>query len=428
MEISALYQLYLQYPRISTDTRSALTDTLFFALRGSRFNGNTFAAQALEQGAARVIIDDEAYYIDERTILVDDALRTLQDLALYKRRQFDIPFIGLTGSNGKTTSKELLSRVLAQKYRVHATRGNLNNHIGVPLTLLEMPADTQIAVIEMGANRVGDIAELCQICRPTHGFITNIGYAHIEGFGGYEGVLRGKTELYQFLRENAGQVFINAGDEVLSNMAKRFANPILFGKDSARIEMVEANPFLLYRDPQGERIQTALLGSYNLGNIQVAAAIGKYFELTWEQINTAIATYAPTNNRSEFVAQSSRNNQIVLDAYNANPSSMQVALENFENIQTDRPKIAILGDMYELGVATQKEHRQLIETALSLKIDTLLFCGSYFKNAQPQHSPILVFETKDELEAYLSEKNITGSLVLLKGSRKMGLETLTAYL
>jgi UDP-N-acetylmuramoyl-tripeptide--D-alanyl-D-alanine ligase len=429
-----LYEIYLKHPLISTDTRHLPADCLFFALKGKNFNGNAFAKTALQQGAAFAVIDQAEFCPEspwaERTLFVADTLKSLQNLANFHRKKQNIPFIGLTGSNGKTTSKELLKAVLAKKYRVYATEGNLNNHIGVPLTLLRLPREAEIAVIEMGANKIGDIAELCQIAEPTHGFITNIGYAHIEGFGSYEGVLRGKTELYQFLRSRNGQVFIHSQDEVLSNMAKRFENPILYGtkNDYAFLTLEKVNPFIVYRDEQGEQVQTQLIGSYNFPNLQVAWAIGKFFGVSQQQANHALAHYVPDNNRSQIIEKTKNNNKIILDAYNANPSSVAAALRNFDMMVSEQPKVAILGDMYELGSITKEEHRKIINLTKSLKIDVLLLCGKHYGEALSPNEPILHFENKTDLAQYLQQKTIAQSLVLIKASRALGLETLVENL
>jgi UDP-N-acetylmuramoyl-tripeptide--D-alanyl-D-alanine ligase len=282
----------------------------------------------------------------------------------------------------------------------------------------------------MGANKIGDIAELCQIAEPTHGFITNIGYAHIEGFGSYEGVLRGKTELYQFLRSRNGQVFIHSQDEVLSNMAKRFENPILYGtkNDYAFLTLEKVNPFIVYRDEQGEQVQTQLIGSYNFPNLQVAWAIGKFFGVSQQQANHALAHYVPDNNRSQIIEKTKNNNKIILDAYNANPSSVAAALRNFDMMVSEQPKVAILGDMYELGSITKEEHRKIINLTKSLKIDVLLLCGKHYGEALSPNEPILHFENKTDLAQYLQQKTIAQSLVLIKASRALGLETLVENL
>ncbi|WP_342664608.1 UDP-N-acetylmuramoyl-tripeptide--D-alanyl-D-alanine ligase [Hugenholtzia roseola] len=434
ISIEQLYEIYLKHRVISTDTRHLPANCLFFALKGKNFNGNAFAKDALLKGAAFVVIDQAEFCPEspwaERTLLVADVLESLQKLANFHRKKQNIPFIGLTGSNGKTTSKELLKTVLAKKYKVYATEGNLNNHIGVPLTLLRLPKEAEIAVIEMGANKVGDIAQLCDIAEPTHGFITNIGYAHIEGFGSYEGVLRGKTELYQFLRSHNGTVFIHSQDEVLSNMAKRFENPILYGtkNDYAFLTLEKVSPFIVYRDEEDQQVQTQLIGSYNFPNLAIAWAIGKYFGVSQKQANEALASYIPDNNRSQIIEKTKQQNKIILDAYNANPSSVAAALQNFDSIESNLPKIAILGDMYELGNIAQSEHRKIIDLAKSLKIDLILLCGKHYGEALSPSESVLHFEMKNDLVQYLQQKTIAQSLVLIKASRGLGLETLVESL
>lgn len=332
MNFDILHNLFLKSTGVSTDTRKIDPGNIFFALKGPNFNANEFAAKALEMGASLVVIDEAEFFVedDERYFICEDVLTTLQNLATYHRRKLSIPVIGLTGSNGKTTSKELLHAVLKQKFNTLATIGNLNNHIGVPLTLLRIKPEHEIAIIEMGANKQGDIEELCDIAEPTHGFITNIGKAHLEGMGGPEGVLKTKTELFQFLRERKGTVFINSQDPVLFNMAKRFEKPVLYPAkgDFCEVSFLGADPFVKFSvaGVEGEHL-TSLIGEYNFGNIATALTIGKYFGVEMEKAVAGIVNYKPENMRSQLIEK--RSNLIILDAYNANPSSMEVAIRTF---------------------------------------------------------------------------------------------------
>ncbi|MEH0155867.1 UDP-N-acetylmuramoyl-tripeptide--D-alanyl-D-alanine ligase [Limibacter armeniacum] len=426
MEIEKLYQLYLKHPNISTDTRKIEEGMLFFALKGGNFNGNKFALQALEKGAAYAIIDEEAYATDKRMILVEDVLTTLQQLAHHHRTQFDIPFIAVTGSNGKTTTKELLHRVLAKKYRTHATKGNFNNHIGVPLTLLEMPLDTEMALVEMGDNHVGEVTELCKIAEPTHGFITNIGKDHIEGFGSFEANVRAKSEIFDYLIKNDGIVFVNSQDRIIANMAKRFKAPVWYGGeyDFANLELLGASPFIRYKDRQDREVQTKTIGSYNFQNMLTAFCIGKYFEVPVEEIHDAIANYAADNNRSQLIEKGT--NLIILDAYNANPSSVEVAMENLEQFDTEKQKVVILGDMRELGDISQDEHHKMVEMAESKNFVLSFFVGEEF--FKQKDNPGAFYKEKEELHKHLQDNPIQNALILVKGSRGIGLETVLELL
>jgi len=429
--ITTLYQKFLTCTNgVTTDTRKITPQSLFFALKGANFDGNVFAQEALQKGASFVVIDNPTYQIDDRCLLVADTLKALQDLAKYHRQQQSIPFIAITGTNGKTTTKELVRNVLAKKYKVWATEGNLNNHIGVPLTLLNMPKDTEIAVIEMGANKVGDITELVEIALPTHGLITNVGYAHLEGFGSFEGVFRTKTELYAHLLANKGTVIVNANDELLANaVTRRFPKEqsILFGRADSFYQaiFVEASPYIIYKDEKNHIVQTQLLGAYNFPNILAALTVGKLFGVDSHLTHEAIAAYAPTNNRSQVLQRP--HYQIIMDAYNANPSSMRAALENLHHIQTSY-KIAILGDMFELGTESITKHRELLDIARELSIDQLLVCGKDFLQARKNNDTALFFENKESLKNWLQTNPIQKGVVLLKGSRGMGLETLLEVL
>lgn len=432
MKIEDLYLAFLKSTGVSTDTRKIEKDNIFFALKGPNFNANDFAAQALETGASMVVIDEERVIPqeDSRYFLVDDVLLALQKLANYHRRQLTIPIIGLTGSNGKTTSKELLHAVLKQKFRTSATVGNLNNHIGVPLTLLAIPKDTEIAIIEMGANKQGDIKELCHIAEPTHGFITNIGKAHLEGMGGPEGVLKTKTELFQHLREKKGVVFINSQDPILSNMAKRFENPVLYPAkgDFCEVEFMGADPFVKFRVEGDEQVHlSSLIGAYNFGNIATALTLGKYFGIPMHLAVKAIEAYRPSNMRSQLVEK--RSNLIILDAYNANPSSMEVAIDTFGKMSGKKHKMVILGDMYELGDATEAEHAKLGELVGQYNFEKICFTGKYIEAALKK-APFrsLYFPDPFSFRNWLQDSKLEDYMILIKGSRGMKLEGLVDFI
>lgn len=421
--IEDLYEHFLNSTGISTDTRTIQSGNLFFALKGPNFNANQLAAQALEKGASLAVIDDPDFN-QEGCFLVVDALTTLQVLARHHRRQLNIPVLAITGSNGKTSTKELTRDVLATKYRVLATRGNLNNHIGVPLTLLSIGKDIELAIIEMGANHVGEIAALCQIAEPSHGLITNIGKAHLEGFGGIEGVIRGKSELYDFLIRNEGVIFVNARQEVLRNMAeRRIPRPYYYPRpgDFFSAKLLTAKPTVTFEGEDGERVETQIHGEYNFDNICTALCVGKYFEVDMTLAHEAVAAYVAENNRSQKIVCGDKT--VILDAYNANPSSMAAALKNLAEV-AEGHKTAILGDMYELGAEAAKEHARLGEMTAELKIDLTIFCGKLMKAAADNNADSIYFENKDELSLYLEQNVIPAGHVLIKGSRGMGLETI----
>jgi UDP-N-acetylmuramoyl-tripeptide--D-alanyl-D-alanine ligase len=432
MKIEDLYEAFLQSSGVSTDTRKIEKGNIFFALKGPNFNANDFASQALESGAEWVVVDEERVIPSDnsRYFLAKDVLGTLQELAKHHRNKLDIPIIGLTGSNGKTSSKELLHAVLKQKFRTAATSGNLNNHIGVPLTLLSIPKDTEIAIIEMGANKQGDIKELCDIAEPTHGFITNIGKAHLEGMGGPEGVLKTKTELFQHMIENKGTVFINSQDPILSNMAKRFKNPILYPAkgDYCEVAFLDADPFVKFKVEGDEQEHlSALIGAYNFGNIATALTLGKYFGVPMEIAVKAIVDYQPSNMRSQLVEK--RTNLIILDAYNANPSSMEVAIDTFGKMSGKKHKMIILGDMYELGDATEEEHARLGELVGNYNFDKICFTGKHIEAAlktAPFRS--LYFPDPFSFRNWLQDSKFENHLILIKGSRGMKLEGLIDFI
>ncbi len=427
MEIEKLYQRYLASGKISTDTRKIEPGSLFFALKGDNFNANEFALEALEKGAMYSIVDEERFAVNDKCILVDDVLTTLQKLARHHRDQFSFPFIGLTGSNGKTTSKELLHAVLSKKFKTLATKGNLNNHIGVPLTILSIDKTVEMAVIEMGANHLGEIGLLCSIANPTHGFITNIGKAHIGTFGGFENIVRGKSELYQHLLTNSGVVFINSQNEILANMAKRFKNPIYYpaAGDYYHCELIGADPFVKIKAENGNVIETQIIGGYNFENMAAALCIGKHFGVDATAANAAIAEYAPGNMRSQVMKKGS--NTIILDAYNANPSSMQAAIENLAGMHATH-KVAIVGDMFELEGEAEKEHRNLGRLLKEKKIDRVYLCGKLVSSAKVEFPNALYFESKTLLIEELKRSPLSNSTILVKASRGIGLETILDYL
>jgi UDP-N-acetylmuramoyl-tripeptide--D-alanyl-D-alanine ligase len=432
MNIEQLYKHFLQSSGVSTDTRKINQGNIFFALKGPNFNANDFAAKALEMGASLVVVD-EARIIpkdDPRYFLVDDVLIGLQQLANFHRKKLSLPIIGLTGSNGKTTTKELLHAVLKQKYRTAATEGNLNNHIGVPLTILSIGEEVEIAIVEMGANKQGDIKELCDIAEPTHGFITNIGKAHLEGMGGPEGVLKTKTELFQHLRENNGTVFINSQDPILSNMAKRFENPILYPAkgDFCEVNFEGADPFVKFKVEGDNRVHlSSLIGAYNFGNIATSLTIGKFFGVSLDKAVEAIVSYSPSNMRSQLIEK--RSNLIILDAYNANPSSMEVALKTFGEMSGDKQKMVILGDMYELGDSTDEEHRKLGDIVARYNFDKICFTGKHIQVAL-ETAPLraLYFPDPFSFRNWLQDSNLENYLILIKGSRGMKLESLVDFI
>lgn len=434
MTTAQLYPYYLQHPVISTDTRKILPGSLFFALKGDKFDANTFARQAIEAGAAYAIIDDSRYQLGPQYLLVADVLSTLQDLARHHRRQLHIPVIGLTGTNGKTTTKELINAVLAQKYTTWATQGNLNNHIGVPLTVLSITPAHQMAVIEMGANHQKEIELLCSIAQPGYGLITNVGKAHLEGFGGFEGVKKGKGELYDYLQQSGGVAFINHNNTDLMAMqaARQLKNKVFYGDDEKALVSATINangPFLslTWTDRQTNQrhpVTTQLTGAYNLDNILAAACIGAYFKLSPQQINNGIAGYQPKNNRSQLLQTQS--NTLVCDFYNANPSSMAVAIDNIGKLNAAH-KAMILGDMFELGDESDAEHKAVIQKAMQVAADRHIFIGEAFYRAKGGTAADF-YRTADEAMAALQSHPIKDSTVLIKGSRGMALERLVALL
>lgn len=427
MEIRELYEKYTDAKRVSTDTRQIAPGSLFFALKGEKFNANAFAAEALAKGASFVVMDDAQYKTDERCILVPDVLTALQQLARYHRDQLNIPVVALTGSNGKTTSKELIRAVLSTKFKTHATQGNLNNHIGVPLTLLSIDRDVEIAVVEMGANHVGEISLLCDIANPTHGLITNIGKAHVGPFGGFENVVKTKSELYDHLGKNQGKVFYNSADPLLSELSGRFPDRIAYpGKDDYyRAELLGADPMVRFRADNGEEVHTQLIGTYNFYNIAAALCIGKFFGADAAAANRAVAEYVPSNMRSQVI--NTRTNNVILDAYNANPSSMAAAIDNLASMKAGN-KVLILGDMFELGDVAEAEHRAIGALIHNFGFDEVYFCGEHFAAALEELPNAKHFATKVALIESLQREPLTNSTILVKGSRGMGLEDVVPYL
>ncbi len=423
MEIHNIYKLFLESSCICTDTRKIESNCIFFALKGENFNGNKFANEAIKKGAVYSIIDEEEYQINEKTILVNDVLQTLQKLANYHRKQFSIPFIGITGSNGKTSSKELINSVLSTTFKTHFTQGNFNNHIGVPLTLLSIKKECEIAIIEMGANHIGEIKSLCEIAEPNYGVITNIGTAHIEGFGSKEGVKIGKSEMYEFVAKNGELVFTNNDDEVLREISQKL-NKYTYGKLNAdcTAELLAVKPNIKLKWNNVE-VNSTLYGEYNFYNILLAICIGQYFKVSSEKITQGIESYVSSNNRSQLIRTTTC--KIYLDAYNANPSSMSVAIDSFAENDA-KNKLMILGDMLELGEISTDEHQAIIHKADQLKIDAY-FVGNEFSKTENKYN-YKFFGDADELINYLKEKSLNDYSILIKGSRGIRLEKIANFL
>jgi UDP-N-acetylmuramoyl-tripeptide--D-alanyl-D-alanine ligase len=400
---------------------------MFFALKGPNFNANTLAKSALDSGSKYAVIDEESYYIDERTILVEDALTSLQELARHHRRQLKIPVIGITGSNGKTTTKELIHAVLAKKYNVYATKGNFNNHIGVPLTLLAIKKDIEIAIIEMGANHAGEIEFLCNICEPNYGLITNIGKAHLEGFGSIDTIIETKAALYRKLAQDNGIVFVNQKDPLLCSLSEKL-NCVFYRNTELDGILSNTNGTflsfqLLLQNEKEEVINTQLIGEYNLDNVLAAYAIAAYFEVPKSDIIHALEHYQPSNNRSQFLK--TEQNQLILDAYNANPSSTLLAIENFSKLDLVN-KLIILGDMLELGKDAEKEHQEILNVVSSLAIECFAVGPIYSACNLPQG--IRTFSNTEECKSYLADNTQIERAILIKGSRGLKLETLVELL
>lgn len=424
MIIEALHKHFIKSSGICTDTRSINNNCLFFALKGANFNGNTFANNALKKGAYKVIIDEKEF-LNDHSILVHNVLETLQELATFHRNYLKIPIIALTGSNGKTTTKELINAVLSKKYKTVATKGNLNNHIGVPLTLLAMNSNTEIGIVEMGANHHKEIELLCEIAKPDYGYITNFGKAHLEGFGSLEGVIEAKTEMYRYLKSKKSTVFINFNDKKQRNHSEGI-NKYTFGGEGqdCTIKLVDTSNEVLI-SYQNTTIQSHLIGHYNYTNIAASIAIGEFFNVTAQNIKAAIENFIPDKNRSQLIEKGS--NRIILDAYNANPSSMMAALENFVQSQGDQ-KTVFLGDMFELGPDAEKEHQNIVSYLENNYKGTCYLVGENFNKTTVNFSTIYKFKTFEELKTSLVKTMITNQYILIKGSRGMALERVLKYL
>lgn len=427
MSIIDLYDLFIHNPQITTDSRNCPKGSIFFALKGDKFDGNQYAGKALASGCVYAVIDNPDYYIGKRTILVDNVLKTLQQLAHHHRKVLGLPIIGITGTNGKTTTKELLAAVLSTKFNLLYTEGNFNNHIGVPLTLLRLTHDHEMAVIEMGASHPGDIKELVDIVHPNYGIITNVGRAHLEGFGSFEGVIRTKGELYDYIRRSKGKIFIKKENEYLQSIAKGIEQ-ITYGNGDdafASGQVVSCDPFLVFNWKQQGKlhtVETHMIGSYNLDNVLAAVAVGRFFKIPAERISRAIAAYEPTNNRSQF--KKTDNNELIIDAYNANPSSMKVALDNFITMPV-QPKAIILGDMRELGPTSDELHAEVVEQIKKGQFDKVFLCGEHFSKVGKEFSP---FATTEAMVEELRKQPLKGYHILIKGSHSMGLEKLVDIL
>jgi len=425
VDLICLYNTFLNHPCIITDSRLITQGSIFFALRGEHFNGNEYAAAAFEKGAAAAVVDDPLYQVNDQCFLVENVLKTLQELAAYHRKKMDIPVIAVTGTNGKTTTKELTGAVLSRKFRLVCTEGNLNNHIGVPLTLLRMNKDTQIAVIEMGANHTGEIDFLCNIAHPSFGIITNAGKAHLEGFGSFEGVVQTKTELYRFLSARQGKVFVNYDDPLLMERSKGLDRVTygldekawLSGTSSLREEMVSVS----IKTFNGEtfQVQSALFGAYNALNILAAACIGRYFQVDDQDVCSAIESYRPSNNRSQV--KSTGRNLLIMDAYNANPSSMEAALRSFSGSSYGNQSL-ILGDMLELGSESEAEHLHILRLIETLGFGDVYLVGPVFTSLNSRRE-YLCFTDSELALLWLSHHPLSGRTILLKGSRGIKLET-----
>lgn len=427
MNTNEIHKLFLNCSSVSIDTRKIEPNSFFVAIKGDKFDANTFAQEALNKGASYVVIDDEKYYIDQRTILVKNSLETLQDLAKYHRNYLKTTIIGLTGSNGKTTTKELINVVLSKKYTSKATVGNLNNHIGVPLTLLSFNSETEIGIVEMGANHQKEIEFLCNLAQPDFGYITNFGKAHLDGFGGFEGVIKGKSELYQYLKLIDKSAFVNVDDKLQAESTKTLKRITFSQQDSSTdvfIKSVKANPFVTI-EFNDTIVKSNLIGLYNANNINAAITIGKHFGVSDIQIKEAIESYIPENNRSQLIEKNS--NEIILDAYNANPSSMKVALENF--IQLDKEnKVVIIGDMFELGKESLQEHRSIVKMLEKESEIKCVFIGNDFYANKEDRLHFQFYKSFDDFAVFLKENPLKDNSILIKGSRGMALERTLEFL
>ena len=430
MDINKLHEIFLTHPVICTDTRKIEKDCIFFALKGSNFDGNTFALDAIKEGAAFSIVDNTNFSNHKNCILVDNVLLTLQQLANFHRKYLKIPVLAITGTNGKTTTKELINIVLSVKYKVKATKGNLNNHIGVPLTLLSFNKNTELGIVEMGANHIGEIENLCRIAEPDFGIITNIGKAHIEGFGSYEGIIKTKTELYRYLNNHSGKIFCNVNNSVLYEQSLNFKDSTAyFGDNNSKIEakIIKNNPFLIIKvidDKEEKPLKTNLIGAYNLENILNAIAIGKYFGISITDSIYKIAEYSPDNMRSQLIK--TERNTLIVDAYNANPTSMKLAIENFSNLKF-KNKIMILGDMLELGGSQDNEHKHICDLFMKLNLKNTILVGSIFNNTCHIKSVRKFVDIYHLINSGILN-DFSGFYILIKGSRGIALEKAINYL
>ena len=421
MQVSEFYNHFIKANfNFITDSRKISSGCVFFALKGDNFNGNSFAIKALEQGASYAVVDENVG-TDKRLILVDDVLTYMQELAHFHRKCFDIPVVGICGSNGKTTTKNLIYRVLAKKYKTHCTQGNFNNHIGVPITLLEMPQDAEVAIIELGTNSPGEIAELCSITNPNYGLITNIGKEHLEGFGTLEAVAKEESEIYHYLLKNKGTAFINADDDWLSRMSRGLENKVLFTKADCKIETLVPTIQFSYKNVS---FTSSLMGDYNLDNILTAIAIGEHLRVDLQYIRDGIAEYQPDNNRSQLIQKGT--NTILLDAYNANPSSMQVAISNFAKMPQIQ-KVLILGDMFEMGPTANQEHDELLQWCTQFGFTKIYTLGDHFA-AISVNSDISTPSSMEKLGEEIKTVDYQNTAFLIKGSRGMKMERVVDYI
>jgi UDP-N-acetylmuramoyl-tripeptide--D-alanyl-D-alanine ligase len=429
MDIKELHEILQDYPTVCMDSRNIIPDSIFFALKGENFDGNKFVKQSLDSGCAFAISDNINNGGIDGCIIVENVLKTLQDLAEYHRMEFNIPVLAITGTNGKTTTKELINVVLSKRYRTVCTKGNLNNHIGTPLTLLNINEDTEIAIVEMGANHLGEIAALCEIAHPGFGLITNVGKAHLEGFGTEEGIRKTKGELYDYVEKNRGVIFYNSDDATLEAMAEKMQRTVLvkYGKTVMSAMTVKNDSFLNFSTVEPDLlVHTSLVGDYNLSNALAAITVGKYFEVPDTDIVSALAEYKPTANRSQLVKTSA--NTVIMDAYNANPSSMEAAIKNFASLEAEN-KLLILGDMLELGNDSLDEHKRIIDIIKNCGLwekEKIILIGSMFSLLEDNIA--ICFSAKSEAEEYIKNRNIASHLILVKGSRGIGLEILFKYL
>lgn len=425
MRIEKIYALYKESYKVFKDTRDEAKDAIYFSLKGANFNGNAYAMEALKKGASYAVIDEKQYKVDDRMILVEDALTCLQDLARYHRQQLKVPIIALTGSNGKTTTKELIHVVLDKKFNCYATKGNFNNHIGVPLTLLSITPDHDFGVIEMGANHQHEIEALCNIALPDFGYITNFGRVHLEGFGSFEGVIKGKTEMYRHLKKQGKKVFVNQDDPIQMERTEGMER-IVFGSSDGvcKIAFLGADPFVNISF-QGMEIKSRLIGNYNFSNIAAAVCIGSYFGVETDKIKIAIEGYIPENNRSQIIHHAG--NKIILDAYNANPNSMEAALNNLGTL-SDKKKVAVLGDMFELGVDSREEHQNIADQAVKLGLDRIYLIGETFGDLSVEGAEVYQFNSFDAFTDHFKHQSFSKTTFLVKASRGMALERILEYL